>query len=217
MRPIILLPVLRKILAICMFERINDKIDDNITNSQAAYRGERSTTEQVFTIKLMAEKAITSSNYIAMLFMMDMTKTFGFIDRAFILEDPGSILVPEKLHMIKLMIDDVKLAVKIGNKMGNPFSTNIGTPQGDCISPILFMLYLANALKCRNPRTLTYETQRPMVIPTHLGDHSYNKPHSFGTLIDLQYADNICWMRTVITGWSSLKRIYQSVSPQETW
>ena len=41
-----------------MLERTNDKIDDNIPNNQAAYRGERSTTEQMFTIKLMAEKAI---------------------------------------------------------------------------------------------------------------------------------------------------------------
>ena len=50
--------MLQKILAICMLERTNDKIDDNIPNNQAAYRGERSTKEQVFTIKLMVEKAI---------------------------------------------------------------------------------------------------------------------------------------------------------------
>ena len=80
--------------------------------------------------------------------------------------------------MIKLMIDDVKLAVTIGNEMGNPFNTNIGTPQGDCISPIQYYSpFLANALKCRNSRTPTEiadqdygidETQRPMITPTHL-------------------------------------------------
>ena len=157
---IILLSVLRKILPICMLERINDKIDDNIPNSQAAYRGGRSATELVFTIKLMAEK-ITSSNYTVMLLMMDMCKAFDFIYRAFILEDLRSILLPEELHMIKLMIDDVKLAVKIGNEMGHPFNTNIGTPQGDCIHSILFTLYLANALRCRNSKTPT-ETMMQM-------------------------------------------------------
>ena len=164
-------------------ERINDKIDDNIPNSQAAYRGGRSTTGQVFTIKLMAEKAITSSNYTVMLLMMDMSKAFDSIHRALILEDLRSILLPEELHMIKLM--------------GNPFNTNIGTPQEDCLRPILF------TLKCRNSRTPTEiadhnygadETQRPMITPTHLGDHNYIKPRSFGTLIDLQYADDICWV-----------------------
>ena len=33
-----------------------------------------------------------------------------------------------------------------------------------------------------------------MITPTHLGDHNYIKPRSFGTLIDLQYADDICWV-----------------------
>ena len=135
-----------------------------------------------------------------MLLMMDKSKAFDSIHRAFILEDFRSILVPEELHMIKLMIDDVKLAVKNGNEMGNPFNTNIGTPQEDCISSILFTLYLANALKCTNSRTPTEiadhnyfadETQRPMTTPTHLGDHNYIKPRSFGALIDLQYADDI--------------------------
>ena len=60
-----------------------------------------------------------------MLLMMDKSKAFDSIHRAFILEDFRSILVPEELHMIKLMIDDVKLAVKTGNEMGNPFNTNI--------------------------------------------------------------------------------------------
>ena len=70
-----------------MLERINNKIDDNIPNSQAAYRGGRSTTKQMFTIKLMAEKAITSSNYTVMLLMMDMSKACDSIHRAFISED----------------------------------------------------------------------------------------------------------------------------------
>ena len=30
--------------------------------------------------------------------------------------------------------------------------------------------------------------------PTHLGEHNYIKPRSFGTLIDLLYADDICWV-----------------------
>ena len=203
LRPIILLSVLRKILAICMLERINEKIDGSIPNSQAAYRGGRSTTEQVFTIKLMAEKAITSSNYSAMLLMMDMSKAFDSIHRAIILEDLQTILLPEELHMIKLMIDDVRLAVKIGSDIGEPFSTNIGTPQGDCISPILFTLYLANALKGKTPDKPTVmqehsystnEMEKPITIPAHLKDHNYSIPRNIGTLIDLQYADDICWV-----------------------
>ena len=63
LRPVILLSLLRKILAICLIRRIGQKIDDNIPLSQAAYRAGRGTTEQLLTIKLLAEKAITTPNY----------------------------------------------------------------------------------------------------------------------------------------------------------
>ena len=142
-------------------------------------------TEQVFTIKLMAEKTITSLNYTIMLLMMGMSIAFDSIHRAFILEDLRSILLPEELHMIKLMIDDVKLAVKIQNEMGNPFNTNIGMPQEDCRisrTPTEFADHNYGANK----------TQKPMITPTHLGDQNNIKPRSFTTLIDLHNADEIC-------------------------
>lgn len=201
LRPITLLSVLRKILAISLIDRIGEKIDACIPLSQAAYRGGRSTTEQVFTIKIMAEKAVTSSKYSATLLMMDMSKAFDFIHRSTIMEDLRSILLPEELHLIKIMIEDVKLAVRVGRDIGEAFTTNIGTPQGDCISPILFTLYLANALRedvdNRKPKPTemtdhnysTTEKSRPPLVPDELIDHSYTIQRDIGTLIELQYAD----------------------------
>ena len=63
LRPIILLSVLRKILAICMIRQSMEKMKEKIPLSQAAYQQGRSTTEQVFTFKVLAEKAITSEDY----------------------------------------------------------------------------------------------------------------------------------------------------------
>ena len=90
------------------------------------------------------------------------------------------------------MIDNVKLAVKIRNKIGDSFSTNICTPQGYCISAILFKLYLANALTgrhLRSPKEIgehnnvvteiqkLINTTNSYIIntPTHLNDQNYNK------------------------------------------
>lgn len=201
LRPIILLSILRKILAICVIKRIGDKIDAHIPPTQSAYRSGRSTTEQVFTIKIMAEKAITSANYKSMLLLMDMSKAFDTIHRALVIEDLRSILQPDELHIIKVMIEDVELKVRVGTEIGESFKTNIGTPQGDCISPILFTLYLANALKEEhNWRSIpelhdhTYQTTRSVTTPNHLHDHNYSIKRQYGTLIDLQYADDICWI-----------------------
>ena len=64
MKPIIPLPILRKILSICITRRFNDAIRKHIIPLlQAAYSDGRSTTELIFAFKLLAEKAITSKMF----------------------------------------------------------------------------------------------------------------------------------------------------------
>ena len=60
LRPVILLPTIRKLLAICVIERTWEKMKHYIPKDQAAYQKGRSATEQVMSMKLLIEKAITS-------------------------------------------------------------------------------------------------------------------------------------------------------------
>ena len=80
LRPITLLSMIRKVLAVCMKKRIVDKLDAETPPSQAAYRVGRSTTEHVFTAKVLVEKAITSANYPIHLLMLDMSKVFNTVN-----------------------------------------------------------------------------------------------------------------------------------------
>ena len=50
-------------------------------------------------------------------------------------------------HIIKVLTENVILRVQLGNKTGEYIVTDIGVPQGDCLSTCLFILYLAQALK----------------------------------------------------------------------
>ena len=61
-RPIILLSVLRKILAVCIMKRTNSRLGSAIPISQAAYRKNRSRTEYVFATKLKIERTISSTD-----------------------------------------------------------------------------------------------------------------------------------------------------------
>ena len=80
-RPVILLLILRKLLATCFIKRISDIIDSIIPLSQAAYRKGRSTTEHVFAMKILCEKAMTSCDYSTLILLLDMTKAFDTINR----------------------------------------------------------------------------------------------------------------------------------------
>ena len=200
--------MIRKILAICIIQRTFERIRNNIPVSQAAYSPGRSTTELVFSFKLLAEKAITSQNYEAHLLMLDMSKAFDTISRAKLIEDLRNIIDEDELHLVSILIKDVQLAVKCGKTIGEKFNTNIGSPQGDCASPIWFILYLANALKEANGednlRTTTDHSYASSyrntedITPSFLQDHLYSKHRNTTFEIDQQYADD--------TGWESNNR-----------
>lgn len=199
LRPIILLTTLRKILAICLIRRIGSKINENIPIEQAAYRAGRSTTEHAFTFKILAEKAITSKDYKMHISLMDMSKAFDTVRRHQLIEDLRTILSPAELHLIKILIENVKLQVKIGSNLSKEFETKMGVPQGDCLSPILFTLYLAKALEEPNTtnKDHTYHEhnteEENTDLPTHLRDHTYSAQKDTGLLVKPKYADDISW------------------------
>ena len=190
LRPVILLSTLRKVLAVCVTRRIRDKVDKNILPvTQTAYTSGRSTAELVFAFKVLAEKAITSNEYKINILLLDMSKAFDTIQRGTLLNDLKQILDNDELHLIYLLLDNVSYSVKLDGQLGQPFSSNIGSPQGDSASALFFITYLANSLK-----SLTDDTFNQ---PPHLIDHDYNASCTDNLFtLDQQYADDIGWAST---------------------
>ena len=128
--------------------------------------------------------------------MLDMSKAFDTIDRKTLIEDLSNFVDKDELHLFSILLKDIKIAIKIENETGNFFTTNIGTPQGDCLSAVLFTLYLAKALKTENTSDHNYTNREKQPEPNHLADHNYNKAREQYTVIDQQYADDIGWIAT---------------------
>ena len=168
LRPIILFSTIRKITAICLSERIKSKMNNEIPISQAAYRSGRSTTEHIFTMKILAERASISKNETIHLALMDMSKAFDCIDRNKLLEDLSKILEKDELYLTKILLE-TELSVRCGRELSDPFKTDTGAPQGDCLSAIEFTYYLA--------KTLELDTEKEQQMDT--------------LNIELQYADDI--------------------------
>ena len=147
LRPLMLLSVLRKILTICVIGRIWDRLKVRIPPDQAAYQGERGGGEQVLSIKLLAEKAINSSNYKVFLSLFDMSKAFDTVNRRTLFEHLERILNPDELHLLSVITNLTKIKIKVNNAIGEMFVALIGIMQGDCLSALLFIFYLAECLR----------------------------------------------------------------------
>ena len=213
LRPIILLSIVRKILAICLIRRINNKLNEHIPITQAAYRSGRSTTEHVFAVKIMAEKAISSTSYETTLLLLDMSKAFDTVKRNTLFEDLRHIVDEDELHMLSILIKDVHLQVRCGQTLGDIFTTNIGVPQGDCLSPVLFTLYLAKAMENNSDSNSnsdhTYCKQNVPtedILPSHITDHNYTIKRDTNVLINQQYADDIGWITNAKHKTNQIKR-----------
>ena len=105
--------------------------------------------------------------------------------------------------MFYLLLKDVNIQVRVNKETGQQFKTNIGAPQGDCASAILFTYYLAKSLHAAREKDETehnYAIAREVskdLLPTHLQDHSYCTPNpNQSVTIDQQYADDISWITT---------------------
>ena len=190
LRPITLLSMLRKILAICMKKRIIEKLDRHIPPSQAAYRTGRSTTEHVFAIKILAQKAITSKDYPIFLLMLDMSKAFDTVNRDILINELNNTLNRDELNIIKIMLN-TELEVRCGNYTSSFFKTDTGVPQGDGLSANQFTYYLAKTLSSIPHNDHEYIEQQPQA-PKHItSDHCYSKSTSNLININQEYADDI--------------------------
>ena len=83
--------------------------------------------------------------------------------------------------MLYIQINDVNLKVKCGKTTGEKINTNIGVPPCDCLSSVLFTLYLAAALETKRNRddhnyskSSSCRTVANHTYP-HVEEHSYNR------------------------------------------
>ena len=132
-----------------------------------------------------------------------MSKAFDTVNRNKLMEILANILTKCELHMMYILINDVILNVKIKSKIGKDILTGIGILQGDCLSALLFILYLTDALK---------------PLPHHIEPEDYKKPlwsaldwlidkDQNKVQIDLQYADDISFIRSDETKMNQAERL----------
>ena len=202
LRPITLLNQIRKILSIVMLNRINSRIDNEINITQTAYRSGRSVTENVFTFKILAEKAISTSNNEINVTLFDMSKAFDTVNRPSLMQDLKKVLGEDELHILSIMINEVQIQIKTKTKLGRKFQTNNGIPQGDCLSPILFTLYLSKILYPEHNKYdhsyASINIGSEHILEKPIMDHSYMRKPKLDVKYDQRFADPIGYLKIII-------------------
>ena len=117
---------------------------------------------------MLIEKAICSSDYKLYLMLIHISKAFDTVDRNKLFEQLENILSEDELHILSILTNEPKITVKVGNTLGDQFITSIGIMQGDCLSAVLFIFYLAC---CINEVEIRHENF--IIKPKYADDTTY--------------------------------------------
>ena len=153
LRPIVLLSIFRKVLSLVTLARIRDKIELYLSASQAGFRPNRSTTDIVLAHKLLIARVLKYKESFTVL-GIDLSSAFDTIDREKLLSILQDIVDPDELNLIRFLLANTTLKLSSGNEESE-VKTIIGTPQGDSLSPLLFIIYFETALKELRPKLNT--------------------------------------------------------------
>jgi len=171
-RPITLLNSIRKLLSIILLDRIYPLLDAEMGLSQCGFRRGRSATEIVWTYRWLEATAQKCHNQYHIL-GLDLSKAFDCINRTQLLDDLRSILGISEFRILKFLLANTTLQTRIGGKLSPSFHTTIGTPQGDALSPVLFIFYLHCSLRKYNADSCAPTDPFPRCAPAYADDIDY--------------------------------------------
>ena len=141
-RGISLLPTCYKVLSNVLVARITPYAEGAIGDYQCGFRRNRSTSDQMFTLRQILEKKWEFRGVVHQLFT-DFRKAYDSIIRCKMYQILVSLGVPKKLvKMVQVCLNGHRGRVRVGGYLSDPFEILNGLKQGDALSTILFNLVL---------------------------------------------------------------------------
>ena len=109
-----------------------------------------------------------------------MSAAFDTIKREKLMEILASIVDEDELRMIRVL-SNISLNIKLRGADTESFVINVGSPQGDAISGVLFNIYLENALRRVRAKLNAADTNI---------EHCYANTHTTSMPAEMIYADD---------------------------
>ncbi|CAF2069980.1 unnamed protein product [Rotaria magnacalcarata] len=138
-REIALLIATSKIFSHIILNRIQDLIDGQLLEIQSGFRPNRSTTDQIFTLKMTMERKRSEFNKPLLMCFIDIAKAYDSVNRDLLWIVCHSYGISEKLiNLLKMLYKDSIAKVKVNGEVSDRFEMKTGVMQGGIPSPILF-------------------------------------------------------------------------------
>ena len=150
-RPISLLTCLGKLFEKCLADRLLDYMETKnlFSPNQAGFRKNRSTADQVLKLVQSAINGLNTNRVTAALFL-DVEKAFDKCWHEGLLYKLINLGLPTKIvRIIASFLKNRQFVVNYQNKMSGKAHPTAGVPQGSCLSPILYLIYV-NDIKVTN-------------------------------------------------------------------
>ena len=146
LRPINLLPVIRKILSKIGLKRAEEELNNYLSHTQSAYRTGRATTDIVWGYRWILAKI---QEYDLTLYVtgIDMSSAFDTMERNKLLDIVGEFMCEDNQRIMRILLSDTSVEIQIKGAETSAFKSNIGGPQGDSYSGPQFTTYFENSLK----------------------------------------------------------------------
>jgi len=147
-RPITLVNVIYKIIAIIITRRIAPIMNILTDEKQTAYKSNRATTDILSIIETYTRRMKKGEEKEKSITLIDLSKAFDRANRQNIYSILAKTGVPiELIKIIRKTHTRTKLAPKEQNKIGRKTESNIGVYQGSPLSALLFIIYTNQMMK----------------------------------------------------------------------
>ena len=125
-----------------ILNRLKPQVEKIIAEEQAGFRAGRSTTEQIFSLRILCEKYLQHQQDLYHVFI-DFKKAFDRVWHAALWATTKQYNISTNIIQVaKNLNNKTTSAVLFNSNIGDWFRTTVGVRQGCLLSPLLFNIFL---------------------------------------------------------------------------